>query len=47
MLRHDAGVYPAAGGDAGACLKIAFCEMCVTVCGKFVPKSGGVAGYAD
>ncbi|MFR7971123.1 MAG: DUF6783 domain-containing protein [Lacrimispora saccharolytica] len=21
--------------------------MCVTVCGKFVPKSGGVAGYAD
>ena len=28
-------------------LKIAFCEMCVTVCGKFVPKSGGVAGYAD
>ena len=30
-----------------ACLKIAFCEMCVTVCRKFVPKSGGVAGYAD
>ncbi len=27
-----------------ACLKIAFCKMCVTVCGKFVPKSGGVAG---
>ncbi|MFR3139614.1 MAG: DUF6783 domain-containing protein [Lacrimispora saccharolytica] len=30
-----------------ACLKIAFCKMCVTVCGKFVPKPGGVAGYAD
>ena len=32
---------------ARACLKIAFCKMYVTVCGKFVPKSGGVAGYAD
>ena len=30
-----------------ACLKIAFCKMCVIVCGEFVPKSGGVAGYAD
>lgn len=32
---------------ARACLKIAFCKMCVTVCGKLVPKAGGVAGYAD
>ena len=33
--------------NARVCLKIAFYKMCVTVCGKFVPKSGGVAGYAD
>ncbi len=34
-------------GNTRACLKIAFCKMCVTVCGEFAPKSGGVAGYAD
>ena len=34
-------------GTLRACLKIAFCKMCVTVCGEFVPESGGVAGYAD
>ena len=28
-----------------ACLKNAFCQMCVTVCGRFVPNEGGVAGY--
>ena len=27
------------------CLKNAFCKMCVTVCGKFVPDEGVVAGY--
>ena len=30
-----------------ACLKIAFCKMCVPICGGFVPKTGGVVGYAD
>ena len=30
---------------ARACLKNAFCKMCVTVCGKFVPDEGVVAGY--
>ncbi len=30
-----------------ACLKIAFCKMCVTVCGEFAQKSGGIADYAD
>ena len=28
-----------------ACLENAFCKMCVTVCGKFVPDEGVVAGY--
>ena len=28
-----------------ACLKKAFCKMCVTICGKFVPDEGVVAGY--
>ncbi|WP_416386596.1 MULTISPECIES: DUF6783 domain-containing protein [Clostridia] len=30
-----------------ACLKKAFCKMCVTICGRFCPIEGGVAGYAD
>ncbi|MDE7321302.1 MAG: alpha/beta fold hydrolase, partial [Lachnospiraceae bacterium] len=25
-----------------ACLKNAFCQMCVTVCGRFVPNEGGI-----
>ena len=29
------------------CLKIAFCQLCVTVCGRFVPNEGGVVGYVD
>ena len=32
---------------ARACLKNAFCQMCGTVCGRFVPNEGGVAGYVD
>ena len=27
-----------------ACLKNAFRQMCVTVCGRFVPNEGGVGG---
>jgi hypothetical protein len=30
-----------------ACLKKAFCKMCVTICGKFVPDEGVVAGYGN
>ena len=28
-----------------ACLKKAFCKMCVTICGRFRPDEGAVAGY--
>ena len=28
-----------------ACFKNAFCQMCVTVCGRFVPNEGRIAGY--
>ena len=27
-----------------ACLKKAFCKMCVTICGRFCPDEGAVAG---
>ena len=30
-----------------ACLKKAFCKMCVTVCGRFCLNEGGVAGYIN
>ena len=30
-----------------ACLKIAFLQMRVTVCGRFGPNEGGVVGYVD
>ena len=33
--------------NARAYLKIAFCQLCVTVCGRFVPNEGGVVGYVD
>ena len=28
-----------------ACLKIAFRQLCVTVCGRFGPNERGVVGY--
>ena len=28
-----------------ACLKKDFCKMCVTICGRFCPDEGVVAGY--
>ncbi|WP_334295891.1 DUF6783 domain-containing protein [Robinsoniella peoriensis] len=31
--------------QARACFKIAFWHLCVTVCGRFVPDEGRVAGY--
>ena len=30
-----------------ACLKNAFCKMCVTICGRFRLNEGGVAGYVN
>ena len=30
-----------------ACLKIALCQPCVTICGRFVPHEGAVAGYSN
>ncbi|OKZ99385.1 MAG: hypothetical protein BHV90_17070 [Clostridiales bacterium 42_27] len=30
--------------QSGACLKKAFCKMCVTICGIFCPDEGAVAG---
>ena len=30
---------------ARACLKKAFCKMCVTICGRFCPDEGVIAGY--
>ena len=32
---------------ARACLKIAFRQLCVPLCGRFGPDEGGVAGYVD
>ncbi|WP_346344987.1 DUF6783 domain-containing protein [Clostridium sp. MCC353] len=31
----------------GECLKISFRQMCVTICGRFVPDEGGAAGCVD
>ena len=33
--------------DPRACLKNAFCKMCVTICGRFRLNEGCVAGYAN
>ena len=30
-----------------ACLKKAFCKMCVTICGRLCPDEGAVAGYGN
>ena len=30
-----------------ACLKKAFCKMCVTICGIFCPDEGAVARYGN
>ena len=34
-------------GILRACLKKAFCKMCVTICGRFCPDEGAVAGYGN
>ena len=48
--RHDPGyaiTKRAAYYCARACLKIAFCKLCVTLCGRFGPDEGGVVGYVN
>ena len=35
------------GAASRACLKIAFRQLCVPLCGRFGPDEGGVAGYVD
>ena len=35
------------GNTARACLKKAFCKMCVTICGIFCPDEGAVVGYGN
>ena len=30
-----------------ACLKNALCQLHVTICGRFSPNEGGVAGYGN
>ena len=30
-----------------ACLKVAFRQLCVPLCGRFGPDEGGVAGYVN
>ncbi|WP_434694294.1 DUF6783 domain-containing protein [Hungatella sp. SB206] len=31
----------------GACLRISYRQLCVTLCGRFGPHEGSVVGYAD
>ena len=46
MSAHtDTARYETYGFCARACLKKAFCKMCVTICGRFCPDEGVVAGY--
>ena len=46
MSAHtDTTRYETHGFRARACLKKAFCKMCVTICGRFCPDEGIVAGY--
>ena len=33
--------------EARACLKKAFCKMCVTICGRFCPHEGVLASYGN
>ena len=35
------------GKPSRACLKKAFCKMCVTICGRFRSDEGAVAGYGN
>ena len=41
------GVFRQGRCNLRACLKKAFCKMCVTICGRFCPDKGAVAGYGN
>ena len=42
---HEKRPEPDSNKATRACLKKAFCKMCVTICGRFCPDEGVVAGY--
>ena len=46
-VHHGGKVGSAARKLARACLKKAFCKMCVTICGRFRSDEGAVAGYGN
>ena len=41
------GFHPLRAASPRVCLKIAFRQLCVPLCGRFGPDEGGVAGYVD
>ena len=41
------GGYGCGASSSRSCLKIAFRQLCVPLCGRFGPDEGGVAGYVD
>ena len=47
LLVRDYTYTPKPQADPGVCLKIAFRQLCVPLCGRFGPDEGGVAGYVD
>ena len=47
LLVKDFTYTPKPQADPGVCLKIAFRQLCVPLCGRFGPDEGGVAGYVD
>ena len=47
ILMMPAKIYYQYFSSARACLKKAFRELRVSVCGRFYPNEGGVAGYGN
>ena len=47
LLVKDYTYTPKPQADPRVCLKIAFRQLCVPLCGRFGPDEGGVAGYVD
>ena len=46
-IADDNIIIPSICLKSRACLKNAFCKMCVTICGRFRLNEGGVAGYVN
>ncbi len=38
---------PMTAEDLRECLKDALCQLHITICGRFSPNEGGVAGYGN